>query len=98
MDKPIEINDLNAAAFLSLQNIQVTLTTRQGRVFFLVPGDDVSRRELARLQGNPMVPALDLISHQKRLRGKMLDARNEGNTPNDHGQGDSHANGNRKTL
>lgn len=98
MDRQLELFDLNAAAYLSLQNITVSLITRQGRVVFVVPGDDQTRRALAQLQENPLVHALDLISHQKRLRGKMLDARNEGNTPNDHGQGDSHANGNRKTL
>jgi hypothetical protein len=75
MTDTIEINDLNVAGFLSLQNIPITLITRQGRVFFLVPGDDRTREELARFQGDPLVPALSLISHIKRLRGKMLDAR-----------------------
>ena len=87
---PLELTDLNTAAYLSLQNIPVTLITRKGRVFFTVPADERTYRELAAFQGNPLVPALDLISHLKRLRGKMLDARN---APD--GQGDE-PNGNRK--
>ena len=89
----IELTDLNVAGFLSLQNIPVTLVTRQGRVFFLVPGDDRTRKELARFQGDPLVPALSLISHIKRLRGKMLDAR-EGR--NGHGNEGGIVNGNRR--
>ena len=91
MDKALELTDLNTAAYLSLQKIPVSLVTRKGRVFFLVPATEDTYRELATFQGNPLVPALDLISHLKRLRGKMLDARN---APD--GQGDE-SNGNRKS-
>jgi uncharacterized NAD(P)/FAD-binding protein YdhS len=86
----LELTDLNVVAYLSLQNIPITLITRKGRVYFLVPATDETYRELATFQGNPLVPALDLISHLKRLRGKMLDARS---APD--GQGDE-TNGNRK--
>jgi hypothetical protein len=88
--KTVELTDLNTAAYLSLQEIPVTLITRKGRVVFVVPAEDRTYRELATFQGNPLVPALDLISHLKRLRGKMLDARS---APD--GQGDE-TNGNRK--
>lgn len=71
----IELTDINTAGFLELGDIPISLTVRSGRVFFLAPDDDQTRRELARFQSNPLVPALSLISHIKRLRGKMLDAR-----------------------
>ncbi len=89
----IELNDLNTAAYLSLRDIPITLITRNQRVFFTVPADQRTYRELAAFQSNPLVPALDLISHQKRLRGRMLDARNA----SDNGQGDE-VNGNRKAY
>ena len=72
---PLELADINTAGFLSLSSIPIELTNRDGRVFFLVPAEERTYRELARLQSNPMVPALDFISHLKRLRGRMHDAR-----------------------
>jgi hypothetical protein len=79
MDKTLELADINAACFLSLQDIPISLTTRAGRVYFIVPADDQTYRELARLQSNPPVPALDFINRLKRLRSQMLDARDNGN-------------------
>jgi hypothetical protein len=79
MDKTLELADINAAAFLSLQDIPVTLINRAGRVYFVVPAEDRTYRELARLQSNPEVPILDFINRLKRLRSQMLDARDYGN-------------------
>lgn len=78
MDKTLELTDINAAAFLSAQNIPITLITRSGRVFFIAPAEDKTYRELARLQSNPPVPILDFINRLKRLRSQMLDARDNG--------------------
>jgi uncharacterized NAD(P)/FAD-binding protein YdhS len=89
----LELTDLNTAAYLSLQNIPITLVTRRGRVFFIAPAEDRTYRELATLQSNPSVGALDLISHLKRLRGKMLDARS---APDGQGDEGGIVNGNRR--
>jgi len=79
MDKTLELADINAACFLSLQDIPITLTTRAGRVFFIAPAEDRTYRELARLQTDPEVPVLTFINRLKRLRSQMLDARDNGN-------------------
>lgn len=78
MDKTLELTDINTACFLSLQEIPITLETRSGRVYFVVPAEDRTYREMARLQANPPVPALDFINRLKRLRSQMLDARDNG--------------------
>jgi hypothetical protein len=44
---------------------------------------------------DPLVPALSLISHIKRLRGKMLDARGG---RDGHGDEGGYANGNRRDF
>ena len=77
--KTLELADIHAACFLLLQDIPITLTTRAGRVFFIDPAEERTYRELARLQSNPPVPALDYINRLKRLRSQMLDARDNGN-------------------
>ena len=79
----IELEDINPAGYCSLKDVPVELITRNGRVSFAVPRDERTYRILAEYQSNPLVPALDLISHLKRLRGKMLDARKASD-----GQGD----------
>jgi hypothetical protein len=78
MDKSLELADINAAAFLSLQDIPVTLINRAGRVYFVVPAEDRTYRELARLQSDPEVHILSFINHLKRWRSLMLDARGNG--------------------
>jgi hypothetical protein len=88
----IELDDINPAGYCSLKQIPVGLTTRSGRVSFTVPRNEYTYRVLAEYQSNPLVPALDLISHLKRLRGKMLDARKAS-----YGQGDDR-NGNQKAF
>ena len=78
MDKVLELADINAVAFLSLQDIPITLINRAGRVFFSVPAEDRTYRELARLQSDPEVHILSFINHLKRWRSLMLDARENG--------------------
>lgn len=75
MDKSFELADINTVCFLSLRGRRMTLTNRAGRVYCIVPAEDRTYRELARLQGNPSVPILDFINRLKRLRAQMLDAR-----------------------
>jgi hypothetical protein len=72
----IELYDVSTVAYLSLKGISATLEARGSKVFFLFPDDEQTRGEMINLQTNPLVPALSFISHLKRIRGRMLDARN----------------------
>jgi hypothetical protein len=95
MNKMLELSDLNEAAFLEIEGIEVKTTKRAGRVYWTVPADQRTYEALARLREDPLVPALTFIRHLKKLRAVMLDARSNGNgyeirgKETDHGRADS---------
>lgn len=74
-DTKIPLYDIHTAAFLEYKGIRLTLIKVGTRVLFEVPADDASYRLLAEFQTNPDTPLLDYVNILKRLRGRMLDAR-----------------------
>jgi hypothetical protein len=74
----LDLQDIHKAAFLTFNSIDVqTVQNADGRVVFRVVLDEEVKRVLIDYEGNPEIRLLDFVSALKRLRGRMLDARNE---------------------
>ena len=71
----LPIYDLYQAAFCAYKGIEPTLGETSGRVVFEFPPDERTYSALAEYQAGPRVPILDYVSHLRRLRSLMLQAR-----------------------
>ena len=90
----LDLTDIQRAAFLLLHNVEPQLIRgRDGRVVFRVLVDQEVQRLLLDYERNPQVKLLDFVGVLKRLRGRMIDAR-DGRNGHEYGQGD--VNGNRR--
>jgi hypothetical protein len=77
----IRIQDLTGVApWLESHNIRVDLERESsGRVVGFAPATDEVFRLMAEYQAGPTVQLLDFLSFQRRLRGRLLDCREDGN-------------------
>lgn len=85
----IRFNDLTGLGpyWFEKHNIPVELLREDsGRVVGEVEATDEAYRLMADYQANPSVPLLDFLAHQRRLRGRLLDAR-DGNGHRRNGNG-----------
>jgi hypothetical protein len=76
----ITLQDIpGALAFLKFRGInQITLRKEaNGRVVGEAPATPDVYRLLAEFQGNPLVPLTEFLACQRRLRGQMLDLRDQ---------------------
>lgn len=80
----LELYDVNEVAFLAMRGFEFSLRRRGTKIYFVVPAGEETRKALADLRENPMIPALDFIRALKKARGRMLDAR-DGHGGNGHG-------------
>jgi len=80
-DEPkITIQDITGAlSFLNLRGInQITFRKEpNGRVVGEAPATPEVYQLLAEFQGNPLVPLTEFLACQRRLRGQMLDLRDQ---------------------
>jgi hypothetical protein len=93
--KTLELSDIHDATYCEVEDIPVTQAKRSGRVYWTVPANARTYAVLAKLREDPPVPVLTYIRRLKRMRAMMLDYRSQ---PNDCGNGQGEANGNRKTF
>jgi hypothetical protein len=75
----IRIQDLTGIApWLEKAGIQVNLEREEsGRVVGFVPESDEVYRLVAAYQSGPTVDLLDFLTHQRRMRGRLLDLRGD---------------------
>lgn len=83
----IPVFDIHTATYLELNGIAPELTLQGTRVIFEFPATDEVYKTLREYQGNPSVPVLDYVNVLRRLRGKMLTAKENGN---ECGRGNGH--------
>ncbi len=74
MDK-IPLYDIHQAAFLEFNHVQLNLTKQGSRVVFEVPANEKTYELLRGYQSNPSIPLLDFVAVLRRLRARMLEAR-----------------------
>lgn len=78
--KRLPLYDIHQAAFLEYEGIPLILTKQGTRVVFEVPATDKTYELLRGYQSNPSIPLLDYIAILRRLRARMLEARDEKGT------------------
>jgi hypothetical protein len=85
--KRIMVHDINAAAFLEFRGIEIALVRQDtGRVVFCPEATSGTYEALAEYQSDPQVPLLGYLSHLRRLRGLMLQLRDDGERRNGNGK------------
>jgi len=85
----IKIQDLSGIGpWIEQHGFRVDLEREDnGRVVGFVPGTDEVCRLMAEYQGGPTVDLLDFLTFQRRLRGRLLDLRdNNGQRRMGHGK------------
>ena len=75
--KFLPLFDIYPAAFLEYHAIQLNLTKQGTRVVFEAPANEETYRLLREYQDNNMIPLLDYVAILRRLRARMLEARDE---------------------
>jgi hypothetical protein len=73
----IPLYDIYPAAYLEFHNIHLNLTKQGTRVVFEAPANDGTYRLLREYQDNNPIPLLDYVAVLRRLRARMLEARDE---------------------
>ena len=73
--KFLPLYDIYPAAFLEFHHIQLNLTKQGTRVVFEVPANEKTYRLLREYQDNNLIPLLDYVAVLRRLRARMLEAR-----------------------
>ena len=73
--KRLPLYDIHQAAFLEFKGTSLILTKQGGRVVFEVPATDETYGLLRGYQDNPSIPLLDYVAVLRRLRARMLEAR-----------------------
>jgi hypothetical protein len=73
--KRLPIYDIHQAAFLELKDTPPILTKQGSRVVFEFPSTDGTYALLHEYQDNPFIPLLDYVAVLRRLRARMLEAR-----------------------
>jgi hypothetical protein len=73
--KRLPFYDIHQAAFLEYQGTELTLTKQGSRVVFEAPANEETYRLLREYQDNNMIPLLDYVAVLRRLRARMLEAR-----------------------
>jgi len=71
--------DLYIAAFLTLNNLEVKLESKNRKVVFTFPISNELYRLLNQYNSNDDVPVADFVTTIKTLRGQMLSMRNNEN-------------------
>jgi len=74
-DKWLPLYDIYPAAFLEFHHIQLNLTKQGTRVVFEAPAAEQTYRFLREYQDNGLIPLLDYVAVLRRLRARMLEAR-----------------------
>ncbi len=74
-DKWLPLYDIHQAAFLEFHHIQLNLTKQGTRVVFEVPATEETYKFLREYQDNNLIPLLDYVAVLRRLRARMLEAR-----------------------
>jgi hypothetical protein len=88
-EKRFPLYDIHQAAFLEYHNIQLVLTKQGSRVVFEVPANEKTYTLLREYQDNNLIPLLDYVAVLRRLRARMLEARDDNGKrgrETDHGQ------------
>ena len=76
-DKWLPLYDIYPAAFLEFHHIQLNLTKQGTRVVFEAPATDETYRLLRQYQENEPIRLLDYVAVLRRLRARMLEARDK---------------------
>ena len=71
----LPLYDIHQAAFLELKGIPPILTKQGGRVVFEFPPTAATYELLREYQDNPLISLLDYVAVLRRLRARMLEAR-----------------------
>lgn len=74
-DKWLPLYDIHQAAFLEFHHIQLNLTKQGSRVVFEAPATEETYKFLREYQDNNLIPLLDYVAVLRRLRARMLEAR-----------------------
>lgn len=89
-DKWLPLYDIHQAAFLEFHHIQLNLTKQGTRVVFEVPATEETYKFLREYQDNNLIPLLDYVAVLRRLRARMLEAR-DGNGRRGRETGNGHS-------
>lgn len=73
--KRLPLYDIHQAAFLELKGTPPILTKQGTRVVFELPATSGTYELLREYQDNPSIPLLDYVAVLRRLRARMLEAR-----------------------
>jgi hypothetical protein len=73
--KRLPLFDIHQAAFLEFKGTPPVLTKQGSRVVFEVPATEHTYALLRGYQDNPSIPLLDYVAVLRRLRARMLEAR-----------------------
>ena len=73
--KFLPLYDIYPAAFLEFHHIQLNLTKQGTRVVFEAPATEETYKFLREYQDNNLIPLLDYVAVLRRLRARMLEAR-----------------------
>ena len=87
--KRLPLYDIHQSAFLELKGIPPVLTKQGTRIVFEFPSTAGTYELLRKYQDNPSVPLLDYVSVLRRLRARMLEAR-DGNGERERETGNGH--------
>jgi hypothetical protein len=71
----LPIYDIYQASFCEYKGSPPLLTKQGSRVVFEFRATPETYELLREYQGNPLIPLLDFVAVLRRLRGRMLDAR-----------------------
>jgi hypothetical protein len=71
----LPIYDIHQAAFCELKGTPPILTKQGTRVVFEVPAISATYDLLREYQDNPSIPLLDFVGVLRRLRARMIEAR-----------------------
>lgn len=73
--KRLPLYDIHQVAFLEYKDTPVVLTKQGSRVVFEVPATEKIYKLLREYQSNPSILLLDYVAVLRRLRARMLEAR-----------------------
>jgi hypothetical protein len=73
--KYLPLYDIHQAAFLEYRGTELTLTKQGTRVVFEAPATEKTYKLLREYQDNNLIPLLDYVAVLRRLRARMLEAR-----------------------
>jgi hypothetical protein len=73
--KFLPLYDIYPAAFLEYHDVQLNLTKQGSRVVFEAPANEETYKLLREYQNNNLIPLLDYVAVLRRLRARMLEAR-----------------------